>query len=72
MDICFEQKSFLNRLTSDRNSEKFFRVIYDRMRDAQTEIKATLSVTTGETLTNKTDEDRSGGQKDTAKSKSIF
>lgn len=72
MDFCFEQKSFLNRLTSDRNSEKFFRVIYDRMRDAQTEIKATLSVTTGETLTNKADEDRSGGQKDTAKSKSIF
>ena len=38
----------------DKNSEKFFKVIYDRMRDAQAEIKATLTVTAGDALTAKT------------------
>jgi len=38
----------------DKNSEKFFKVIYDRMRDAQAEIKATLTVTAGDALIAKT------------------
>lgn len=65
------KKSFLNRLTSDKNSEKFFKVINDRMRDAQAEIKATLSVSTGETLANKADEERASGQKDASKNRSM-
>ena len=43
----------MTRLTSDKNSEKFFKVFYDRMRDAQAEIKATVSVNTTDTLNNK-------------------
>ncbi len=44
------QKSFFARLTDDKNSEKFFKVFNDRMREAQAEIKNTVSVNTGDTL----------------------
>uniref|UniRef100_A0A8C2QAE5 Inositol 1,4,5-trisphosphate receptor n=1 Tax=Cyprinus carpio TaxID=7962 RepID=A0A8C2QAE5_CYPCA len=38
------QHSFFKRLTEDKNSEKFFRVFYDRMKAAQLEIKATVTL----------------------------
>ncbi|XP_074645592.1 inositol 1,4,5-trisphosphate receptor-like [Tubulanus polymorphus] len=44
------QKSFYEQLTTTKNSEKFFKVFYDRMRDAQNEIKATVTVNTGDSL----------------------
>ncbi|KAK7877362.1 hypothetical protein WMY93_031935, partial [Mugilogobius chulae] len=37
-------RSFFCRLTEDKKSEKFFRVFYDRMKLAQLEIKATVTV----------------------------
>ncbi|KAA0713050.1 Inositol 1,4,5-trisphosphate receptor type 1 IP3 receptor isoform 1 [Triplophysa tibetana] len=42
------QHSFFKRLTEDKNSETFFRVFYDRMKAAQVEIKATVSVNTSD------------------------
>nr|XP_054595618.1 inositol 1,4,5-trisphosphate receptor type 1 isoform X2 [Nothobranchius furzeri] len=42
------QHSFYSRLTDDKNSEKFFRVFYDRMKSAQQEIKATVTVNTSD------------------------
>lgn len=60
------QKSFLARLTTDKNSEKFFKVFYDRMREAQAEIKATVSVNTGDGLSAK-QEDKDPGKDDTKK-----
>ncbi|XP_056316205.1 inositol 1,4,5-trisphosphate receptor type 1 [Danio aesculapii] len=42
------QHSFFKRLTEDKNSEKFFRVFYDRMKVAQVEIKATVTVNTSD------------------------
>ncbi|XP_067229219.1 inositol 1,4,5-trisphosphate-gated calcium channel ITPR1 [Chanodichthys erythropterus] len=42
------QHSFFKRLTDDKNSEKFFRVFYDRMKAAQLEIKATVTVNTSD------------------------
>ncbi|KAM9483267.1 inositol 1,4,5-trisphosphate-gated calcium channel ITPR1 isoform 1-T1 [Clarias gariepinus] len=42
------QRSFYKRLTEDKKSEKFFRVFYDRMKAAQLEIKATVTVNTSD------------------------
>lgn len=42
------------------------------MREAQTEIKATLSVSTGDSLANKADEERAGGHKDATKNRSML
>lgn len=50
-DVCILillQHSFFKRLTEDKNSEKFFRVFYDRMKAAQLEIKATVTVNTSD------------------------
>ena len=45
-------------MTTDKNSEKFFKVFYDRMRTAQAEIKATVSVNTADSLSaNKSEEE---------------
>lgn len=44
-------------MTNDKNSEKFLKVIYDRMTDAQAEIKANYSVTAGDALTNTNTDD---------------
>ncbi|XP_076870702.1 inositol 1,4,5-trisphosphate-gated calcium channel ITPR1 isoform X2 [Brachyhypopomus gauderio] len=52
------QRSFYKRLTDDKNSEKFFRVFYDRMKAAQLEIKATVTVNTSD-LGNKRRDDNS-------------
>ncbi len=39
----------------DNKSEKFFKVLHDRMKEAQTDIKATVSVNVGE-MTHKANE----------------
>ncbi|XP_041837633.1 inositol 1,4,5-trisphosphate receptor type 1 isoform X1 [Melanotaenia boesemani] len=51
------QRSFFCRLTDDKNSEKFFRVFYDRMKSAQLEIKATVTVNTSDLGNRKRDDD---------------
>uniref|UniRef100_A0A670ZYH1 Inositol 1,4,5-trisphosphate receptor n=1 Tax=Pseudonaja textilis TaxID=8673 RepID=A0A670ZYH1_PSETE len=38
------QKSFYNLMTSDKKSEKFFKVVHDRMKKAQQEVKSTVTV----------------------------
>lgn len=42
--MSFHQKSFYNLMTSDKKSEKFFKVLHDRMKKAQQETKSTVSV----------------------------
>uniref|UniRef100_A0A8C1QUY1 Inositol 1,4,5-trisphosphate receptor n=1 Tax=Cyprinus carpio TaxID=7962 RepID=A0A8C1QUY1_CYPCA len=42
------QRSFFCRLTGDSKSEKFFKVFYERMKLAQQEIKATVTVNTSD------------------------
>ncbi|XP_045931664.1 inositol 1,4,5-trisphosphate receptor type 1 [Micropterus dolomieu] len=42
------QRSFFHRLTGDNKSEKFFKVFYERMKLAQQEIKATVTVNTSD------------------------
>lgn len=51
------QRSFFCRLTEDKKSEKFFRVFYDRMKVAQLEIKATVTVNTSDLGNRKRDDD---------------
>ncbi|CAB1315098.1 unnamed protein product, partial [Coregonus sp. 'balchen'] len=50
-------RSFICRLTEDKKSEKFFRVFYDRMKLAQLEIKATVTVNTSDLGNRKRDDD---------------
>uniref|UniRef100_A0A8D0EE92 Inositol 1,4,5-trisphosphate receptor n=1 Tax=Salvator merianae TaxID=96440 RepID=A0A8D0EE92_SALMN len=38
------QKSFYNLMTSDKKCEKFFKVLHDRMKKAQQEVKSTVTV----------------------------
>lgn len=38
------QKSFYNLMTSDKKSERFFKVLHDRMKRAQQETKSTVAV----------------------------
>ena len=42
-------------MMGDNKSEKFFKVLHDRMKEAQTDIKATVSVNVGE-MTHKANE----------------
>eukprot|EP00058_Branchiostoma_floridae_P014304 XP_002599792.1 hypothetical protein BRAFLDRAFT_70263 [Branchiostoma floridae] len=49
------QKSFLNHLRDEGKAEKFFKVFYDRMRESQQEIKATVTVSTGDSLSGNKD-----------------
>ncbi|KAM3872536.1 inositol 1,4,5-trisphosphate-gated calcium channel ITPR3 isoform 2-T2 [Diretmus argenteus] len=42
------QNSFYKLMMGDNNSEKFFKVLHERMKEAQTDIKATVSVNVGE------------------------
>uniref|UniRef100_A0A3Q2TMC2 Inositol 1,4,5-trisphosphate receptor n=1 Tax=Fundulus heteroclitus TaxID=8078 RepID=A0A3Q2TMC2_FUNHE len=51
------QRSFYNRLTGDNKSEKFFKVFYERMKLAQQEIKATVTVNTSDLGSKKKDEE---------------
>ncbi|XP_038553188.1 inositol 1,4,5-trisphosphate receptor type 1-like [Micropterus salmoides] len=45
---CIPERSFFHRLTGDNKSEKFFKVFYERMKLAQQEIKATVTVNTSD------------------------
>ncbi|XP_053174093.1 inositol 1,4,5-trisphosphate receptor type 3 [Scomber japonicus] len=49
------QNSFYKLMMGDNKSEKFFKVLHDRMKDAQMDIKATVSVNVGE-MTHKANE----------------
>ncbi|XP_056591659.1 inositol 1,4,5-trisphosphate receptor type 1 isoform X3 [Triplophysa dalaica] len=51
------QRSFFCRLTGDKKSEKFFKVFYERMKLAQQEIKATVTVNTSDLGSKRKDED---------------
>lgn len=51
------QNSFYNQLYKQKKSEKFFKVFYDRMRLAQQEIRATVSVNMFELSCRKRDDD---------------
>ncbi|XP_060036772.1 inositol 1,4,5-trisphosphate receptor type 1 [Erinaceus europaeus] len=51
------QHSFFCRLMEDKKSEKFFKVFYDRMKGAQQEIKATVTVNTSDLGNKKKDEE---------------
>lgn len=51
------QDSFYNQLYKQRKSERFFKVFYDRMRLAQLEIRATVSVNMFELSCRKRDDD---------------
>lgn len=51
------QISFYNQLYKQKKSEKFFKVFYDRMRLAQQEIRATVSVNMFELSSRKRDDD---------------
>ncbi|GFO15669.1 inositol 1,4,5-trisphosphate receptor type 1, partial [Plakobranchus ocellatus] len=43
------QKSIYQRLTTDKDADIFFKVFFDRMRDAQAEIRNTVTVNTSDT-----------------------
>uniref|UniRef100_A0A3B5MN81 Inositol 1,4,5-trisphosphate receptor n=1 Tax=Xiphophorus couchianus TaxID=32473 RepID=A0A3B5MN81_9TELE len=49
------QNSFYKLMMGDNKSEKFFKVLHDRMKEAQMDIKATVSVNVGE-MTHKANE----------------
>uniref|UniRef100_A0A8C5AMM0 Inositol 1,4,5-trisphosphate receptor n=1 Tax=Gadus morhua TaxID=8049 RepID=A0A8C5AMM0_GADMO len=51
------QRSFFARLTGDNKSEKFFKVFYERMKLAQQEIKATVTVNTSDLGSKKKEEE---------------
>lgn len=57
-ETTYFQKSFLGLLATNKRCEKFFKVFYERMRAAQAEIKATVTVNTGDQLggTSKTED----------------
>lgn len=55
--FIFFQRSFYHRLTGDNKSEKFFKVFYERMKLAQQEIKATVTVNTSDLGSKKKDEE---------------
>lgn len=51
------QNSFYNQLSMQKKSERFFKVFYDRLRLAQQEIRATVSVNMCELSCRKRDDD---------------
>ncbi|XP_066529145.1 inositol 1,4,5-trisphosphate-gated calcium channel ITPR1 isoform X2 [Hoplias malabaricus] len=61
------QRSFFIRLTRDNKSEKFFKVIYERMKLAQQEIKATVAVNTSDLGSKRKDEDTNDKEATTKK-----
>lgn len=67
--MLYVQKSFYQRLTSDRKSEVFFKVFFDYIRKALQEIKASGPVSTGETAADKTSEESKETGKDENKKK---
>lgn len=63
----FLQRSFFIRLTRDNKSEKFFKVFYERMKLAQQEIKATVTVNTSDLGSKRKDEDANDKEAPTKK-----
>ncbi|XP_017566428.1 inositol 1,4,5-trisphosphate receptor type 1 isoform X6 [Pygocentrus nattereri] len=61
------QRSFFIRLTRDNKSEKFFKVFYERMKLAQQEIKATMTVNTSDLGSKRKDEDTNDKEAPTKK-----
>ncbi|XP_060766759.1 LOW QUALITY PROTEIN: inositol 1,4,5-trisphosphate receptor type 1 [Neoarius graeffei] len=61
------QRSFFIRLTRDNKSEKFFKVFYERMKLAQQEIKATVTVNTSDLGSKRKDEDANDKEAPTKK-----
>uniref|UniRef100_A0A672LBS2 Inositol 1,4,5-trisphosphate receptor n=1 Tax=Sinocyclocheilus grahami TaxID=75366 RepID=A0A672LBS2_SINGR len=61
------QRSFFCRLTGDSKSEKFFKVFYERMKLAQQEIKATVTVNTSDLGSKRKDEDANDKDNQTRK-----
>ncbi|MCI4389965.1 hypothetical protein PGIGA_G00117090 [Pangasianodon gigas] len=61
------QRSFFIRLTRDNKSEKFFKVFYERMKLAQQEIKATVTVNTSDLGSKRKDEDTNDKEAPTKK-----
>ncbi len=55
------------RLTGDSKSEKFFKVFYERMKLAQQEIKATVTVNTSDLGSKRKDEDANDKDNQTRK-----
>lgn len=55
------QNSFYSQLYKQKKSERFFKVFYDRMRLAQQEIRATVSVNMFELSSRKRDDDSDVG-----------
>ncbi|KAL4645836.1 inositol 1,4,5-trisphosphate receptor type 3 isoform X6 [Arapaima gigas] len=51
------QNSFYKLMMGDNKSEKFFKVLHDRMKNAQQDVKATVSVNVGE-MSNKAKDNR--------------
>ncbi|XP_048064932.1 inositol 1,4,5-trisphosphate receptor type 3 isoform X3 [Megalobrama amblycephala] len=51
------QNSFYKLMMGDNKSEKFFKVLNDRMKNAQMDVKSTISVNVGE-MTNKAKDDK--------------
>ena len=48
-------------MMGDNKSEKFFKVLHDRMKDAQMDIKATVTVNVGEMSIKANDKEMEGG-----------
>ncbi|XP_055724268.1 inositol 1,4,5-trisphosphate receptor type 1-like isoform X3 [Salvelinus fontinalis] len=63
------QKSFFMRLTGENKSEMFFKVFYERMKLAQQEIKATVTVNTSDLGSKKKEEEPPDKDTSTAKGK---
>uniref|UniRef100_A0A8C4ZFA2 Inositol 1,4,5-trisphosphate receptor n=1 Tax=Gadus morhua TaxID=8049 RepID=A0A8C4ZFA2_GADMO len=55
------QNSFYKLMMGDNKSEKFFKVLHDRMKEAQTDIKATVTVNVGEMSIKANDKEMEGG-----------
>ena len=51
------QNSFYKLMMGDNKSEKFFKVLHDRMKNAQMDIKANVSVSVGE-MSNKANDNK--------------
>ncbi|CAL8279267.1 unnamed protein product [Boreogadus saida] len=55
------QNSFYKLMMGDNKSEKFFKVLHDRMKEAQMDIKATVTVNVGEMSIKANDKEMEGG-----------
>lgn len=57
LKYVFLQYSFYQQLHEQKKSEKFFKVLYDRMKAAQKEIRSTVTVNTIDLGNKKRDDD---------------